>query len=270
MRLSRHAAGNDVFWALNNEALPPGFTLAILLGMRRNDMLEVLAAVPRAAAPQSALLPPVETGYEVWACGVTYLRSRVERESESTVADVYAKVYEAARPEIFFKATGGRVVGHGDQIRIRKDSDWNVPEPELTLVINRYGEIVGYTAGNDVSSRSIEGENPLYLPQAKTYDGSCALGASIHLAGEEDLADLPIDLIIRRAGADVFRGEARTSQMKRTFGELAAYLYRETSFPIGTFAMTGTGIVPAAPFTLERGDEVEITVGAVTLINSVA
>jgi len=273
MRLSRYAAGDDSRWALDDQALSPHITLAFLLSMRREEMDRVLARLPKTALVDLGmpdLLPPIEAKHEVWACGVTYLRSRIERESESTVADVYAKVYEADRPEIFFKATGPRVVGHGQPIRVRRDSAWNVPEPELTLVINRFGEIVGYTVGNDVSSRSIEGENPLYLPQAKTYDGSCALGPAIVLASEEELADLPIDLSIRRDEAVVFKGEARTSQMKRSFVELAAYLYRETSFPYGAFAMTGTGIVPTAEFTLTSGDQVDITVGNLTLSNPVA
>lgn len=212
-------------------------------------------------------LPPIEQTQEVWASGVTYLRSRVEREAESTVADVYAKVYEAERPEIFFKAVGWRVSGPWDKIRIRKDSDWNVPEPELTLVINRCGQIVGYTVGNDVSSRSIEGENPLYLPQAKCYDGSCALGPGIVLV--EDPGDVAINLLITRDGKEVFNGDARTSQMKRTFPELAEYLTREMSFPAGVFLMTGTGIVPGDGFTLQPDDVVKITVGELTLENVV-
>ncbi|RYY09404.1 MAG: fumarylacetoacetate hydrolase, partial [Alphaproteobacteria bacterium] len=175
-------------------------------------MMEVLRVLPKEKG-EGTLLPPIEASGEVWASGVTYLRSRVEREAESSVADVYATVYEAARPEIFFKALGHRVVAHGEGIRVRGDSDWNVPEPELTLVANRFGEIVGYTAGNDVSSRSIEGENTLYLPQAKCYDGSCALGPGIVLAS--DPGDVRIGLSIIREGVEVFSGEARTSQMKR-------------------------------------------------------
>lgn len=212
-------------------------------------------------------MPPIEPTQEVWASGVTYLRSRVEREAESTVADVYAKVYEAERPEIFFKAIGWRVSGPWDKIRIRKDSDWNVPEPELTLVINRFGEIVGYTAGNDVSSRSIEGENPLYLPQAKCYDGSCALGPGIVLGEPGDTA---INLSIHRDGKEVFSGDANTSQMKRRFAELAEYLTKEMSFPFGAFLMTGTGIVPGDGFTLQVDDVVRVTVGELVLENVVA
>ena len=161
-------------------------------------------------------------------------------------------MYEAERPELFYKAAGWRVVGPGDAIRVRADSRWNVPEPELTLVINRRGEIVGYSAGNDVSSRDIEGENPLYLPQAKVYNGSCALGPGIHLAGPDELTDVPIGLKIARGGQTVFEGETRTSRMKRNFEDLAAYLYRELDFPRGAFLMTGTGIVPQESFSLAR------------------
>ena len=197
------------------------------------------------------------------------MRSRVEREAESSVADVYAKVYNAARPEIFFKSVGWRTVRHEGLIRIRQDSNWNVPEPELTLVINKHLEIVGYTVGNDVSSRSIEGENPLYLPQAKTYDGSCAIGPSIVLASEEEMTNLPIHISILRDSVEVFKEDASTSQMKRPLIELAEYVGRETSFPRGVFLMTGTGIVPGQEFTLRHLDEVTITVGELTLVNTV-
>ena len=168
------------------------------------------------------------------------------------------------------KAAGWRVVGPADPIRVRSDSHWNVPEPELTLVINRRGEIVGYCAGNDVSSRDIEGENPLYLPQAKVYDGSCALGSGIVLAAAEALVDLPIRLAITRGRSRVFEGETRTSQMKRNFSELAAYLYRELAFPHGAFLMTGTGIVPPDEFTLAANDRIRITIDPIgTLENTV-
>ncbi len=216
-----------------------------------------------------AMLAPIDAHHEVWASGVTYLRSRVERESESSAADVYAKVYEADRPELFFKALGWRVVGPGQRIRIRKDSEWNVPEPELTLVINAHREIVGYTIGNDVSSRSIEGENPLYLPQAKSYDGSCAIGPGIVLASLEEIEQLTISLTISRNGEEVFTGETAISQMKRKLPELVEYLTREMSFPDGVLLMTGTGIVPSYPFTLEVGDVVTIKIGELTLTNPV-
>jgi len=206
----------------------------------------------------------------VWASGVTYLRSREAREAESTVRDVYARVYDAQRPELFFKATGWRVAGHQAPIRIREDSHWNVPEPELTLVINAHREIVGYCAGNDVSSRDIEGENPLYLPQAKVYNGSCALGPGIVLADVEPLRDLSIGVTVSRAGRAIFQGETRTGQMKRTLDDLVAYLGRELEFPRGVFLMTGTGIVPSSDFSMQGGDVVRITVGSLTLENEVA
>jgi 2-dehydro-3-deoxy-D-arabinonate dehydratase len=215
------------------------------------------------------LMAPVEEDQEVWAAGVTYLRSKVEREAESSVADVYGRVYEAERPELFFKSVGSRVVGDGGKIRIRRDSAWNVPEPELTVIVNNSGEVFGYTVGNDVSSRSIEGENPLYLPQAKCYDGACALGPSIVIATAEEVANLPIHLSIVREGEEVFVGDASTSQMKRSVTELTEHLVRETTFAKGVFLLTGTCIVPTNDFTLQPGDKVSITVGELTLTNEV-
>jgi len=176
MYLTRHESADGPRWALDGRSLAKDFTLARLLRLPAADMPGFLRAMAGTGAASGALLAPIESGGEVWAAGVTYLRSREAREAESTVKDVYSKVYDAARPELFSKAPGWRVVGHGMPIRIRRDSRWNVPEPELTLVVNAHGEIVGFCAGNDVSSRDIEGENPLYLPQAKIYDGSCALG----------------------------------------------------------------------------------------------
>jgi len=211
---------------------------------------------------------------EVWASGVTYLRSKVGRQEESKNAggsDFYARVYEAERPELFFKATPSRVVPHGGKVRIRKDSTWDVPEPELTLVITSNGKIVGYTIGNDMSSRSIEGENPLYLPQAKTYDGCAALGPCIFVTQKPLSENTMIQLEIERGGKNVFEGNIAISQIKRKFTELVEFLYRETSFPNGSFLMTGTGIVPGNEFTLQQGDQISITIEPVgTLVNSVA
>jgi 2-dehydro-3-deoxy-D-arabinonate dehydratase len=178
-------------------------------------------------------------------------------------------VYVAPRPELFFKSIGWRVVAHEHPVRIRADSPWNVPEPELTLMLNRLGEIVGYTAGNDMSSRSIEGENPLYLPQAKIYDGSCALGPEIHLLDANAMRDLPIAISIERNGEDIFQGETRISNMSRRLEDLAASLFQELSFPHGAFLMTGTGIVPPDHFTLAWQDEITIQVGDVHLKNIV-
>ncbi|WP_438010727.1 fumarylacetoacetate hydrolase family protein [Sorangium sp. So ce321] len=223
--------------------------------------------------PDVPLLAPIDA-QDVWAAGVTYERSRNARKEESAGGgDFYDRVYDAERPELFFKATPRLVVGPGAPVRIRRDSSWNVPEPELSLVVSAAGRIVGYTAGNDVSSRSIEGDNPLYLPQAKVYDGCCALGPAIALADEPglDLRALSIQLVIRRKGEAVFAGETSTARMRRAPEELVAYLTRELSFPAGVVLMTGTGIVPPDSFTLEPGDVVEITIpGAGTLVNPVS
>ena len=210
---------------------------------------------------------------EIWASGVTYMRSKIGRQEESKNAgggDFYGKVYEAERPELFFKATHHRVANPGGKVRIRKDSTWNVPEPELTLMITSSGKIVGYTIGNDMSSRSIEGENPLYLPQAKTYDGCAAVGPCIYVTKEPLSPDTVIDLEIKRSGETVFQGDVELNQLKRKPEELVSFLYRECSFPNGSLLMTGTGIVPSSDFSLQSGDEIIITIGLIgTLINTV-
>jgi 2-dehydro-3-deoxy-D-arabinonate dehydratase len=270
MYLTRHQTYIGPRWALDGKFLPGGLDLAGLLALSKSQLNDVLKAVQTSEAAVGDLLPPIEASQEVWACGVTYLRSRDARKEESqSAADAYDKVYDAERPEIFFKSAGWRAVGHGVPIRIRKDSSWNVPEPELTLVINAGGEIVGYTVGNDVSSRDIEGENPLYLPQAKSYTGSCAVGPGIQIADVEGMTDLPIHLVIERDGKSIFDDTAATSQMKRTPTELVSYLYRELSFPHGALLMTGTCLVPGGDFTLTEGDLVRITVGERTLENRV-
>jgi 2-dehydro-3-deoxy-D-arabinonate dehydratase len=216
------------------------------------------------------VLAPVDA-QETWAAGVTYRRSRDARMEESSQKDVYDLVYDAERPEIFLKATPQRVSDPGEPVTIRSDSTWDVPEPELALVLNRHGEIVGYTVGNDMSSRSIEGENPLYLPQAKIYDGSASLGPVVVLASEigNPLA-LRIELVIERGGSEAFRGETSTEQIHRSLDELAAYLFRGSAHPEGAFLMTGTGIVPPDDFTLQDGDVVHVTIeGIGTLTNPV-
>lgn len=209
---------------------------------------------------------------EVWAAGVTYFRSRTARmeEAESAGGDVfYDKVYDADRPELFFKATAPRTRGHQDKVAIRDDSTWDVPEPELTLAINSEGKIFGYTIGNDMSSRSIEGENPLYLPQAKVYTGSCAIGPCLHV-GHAPGPDTAISIGIARGGEVVFNGETQASQLKRSFNELAGYLFRSNEFRYGAYLMTGTGIVPDSDFTLQAGDLISISIdGAGTLVNEV-
>lgn len=270
MLLTRHLTVSGPRWAADGRFLPQAFTLDFLLECPAARIADVILALVGDEAASGQLLPPIEPAQEVWASGVTYLRSRDARKAESATGDIYERVYEAPRPELFFKAVGWRVVGPAAAIRVRADSRWNVPEPELTLVINRAGEIIGFTAGNDVSSRDIEGENPLYLPQAKVYNGSCALGPGILLASADDLADVPIGLQIARGGQIVFAGETRTSRMKRGFEELAAYLYKELAFPRGAFLMTGTGIVPAESFSLAPGDRVRVEVGELVLENETA
>ncbi|MDQ3360780.1 MAG: fumarylacetoacetate hydrolase family protein [Actinomycetota bacterium] len=270
MYLSRHRTTAGPRWALDGRHLPEDFALGRLLEGPAAEGHAYLEGLETGDAAEDSLLPPVEPYQEVWASGVTYEQSREARELESADADAYARVYGADRPELFFKAHGWRVVGHGDNVRVRKDSRWNVPEPELVLVLNSRMETLGYTAGNDVSSRDIEGENPLYLPQAKVYDGSCALGPGIVLVGPDGMRDLPIRLRISRDGRVAFEGEVSTSRMKRSFEELAEYLGRELTLPSGAFLMTGTGIVPEEEFTLTPGDRVEVSVGELVLENDVA
>lgn len=265
--ITRHQTADGPRWALDGQYLPQSFTLAALLAQPRDAMTQQLQ--PSADAADGALLPPLESDHEVWASGVTYLRSRDARQAESSVGDVYATVYDAERPELFLKALGWRVVAPDGTVYIRHDSTWDVPEPEIVLVVNSAMEIIGYCAGNDMSSRSIEGENPLYLPQAKIYDGSCALGPGIQLAAPEDLRELPVHLTITRDGEQVFAGETGANQMKRHFEELVQYLGVALAFPHGVFLMTGTGVVPPESFTLRAGDQVEVQVGALTLRNVV-
>lgn len=210
---------------------------------------------------------------EIWASGVTYMRSKVARMEESKKAGggtFYDRVYDADRPELFFKATARRTVPHQGTVRIRKDSTWDVPEPELTLLISSEGTIEGYTIGNDMSSRSIEGENPLYLPQAKTYEGCAALGPCIYLSGRPIDANAMISLQISREGEEVFSGSVSINTMKRNHQDLVDYLFRECQFPQGCFLMTGTGIIPPDEFTLKPGDTTKITIEHIgTLVNRV-
>lgn len=269
MYLTHHQTKAGPRWALDGHYLPSNLSLSFLLQLPQTKLESFLSGLPKGEHATGLLLPPVEATQEVWASGVTYLRSRDARTAESEVKDIYERVYEAERPELFLKATGRRAVGHGMPIRIRRDSRWNVPEPELTLVINKDLEVVGYTVGNDVSSRDIEGENPLYLPQAKVFNGSCAVGPGITLSDEETLSDVPIRAEIRRGGTQVFLGEIRSSQMKRKPSELAGYLGRELDFPDGVLLMTGTGIVPPDDFSLEPGDVVKISVDNISLVNEV-
>ena len=217
------------------------------------------------------LLPPIQQ-QEIWASGVTYLRSRDARMEESKTAGgdtFYDNVYDAERPELFFKATAGRTVGTNDFVRIRRDSTWDVPEPELTLFITAKGKIAGYTVGNDMSSRSIEGENPLYLPQAKSYDRCAGLGPCLFASATPINPATLISLTINRAEQPAFSAQIAISQMKRQHQELVDYLFRECSFPHGVFLMTGTGIVPPNSFTLQSGDEILITIDAIGTLRNI-
>ncbi len=217
------------------------------------------------------LLAPI-VSQEVWAAGVTYYRSRTARMAESHDAgadNFYDRVYTAERPELFFKSTAHRVAGPGQSVRIRRDSKWNVPEPELALVITREQKIVGYTIGNDMSSRDIEGENPLYLPQAKVYDRSCALGPCILVTKEIPGSSTEISLEILRSGGRVFAGSTTLAQLKRTPDSLVEFLYRDNSFPQGCILLTGTGIVPPDDFTLQSGDEIRIAIDSIGTLENV-
>jgi 2-dehydro-3-deoxy-D-arabinonate dehydratase len=269
MFLTKHRTAAGPRWAADGRFLSSAFQLGAMLQEPGAGMAGFVGAMAEAYAATGEVLAPLDADHEVWASGVTYLRSREAREAESSVKDVYARVYDARRPELFFKAIGWRVVGHLTPIRVRDDSKWNVPEPELTLVINAGGQIVGYTVGNDVSSRDIEGENPLYLPQAKVYNGSCALGPGIMLEDPDRLRDLQVDITLTRQDRLAFEGTIRTSQIKRSLEELVEYLYRELAFPRGAFLMTGTGIVPPHEFSMTRGDVVRITIGDLRLENPV-
>jgi 2-dehydro-3-deoxy-D-arabinonate dehydratase len=242
----------------------------------RENLLDHLSRIispasrTEAPAPQD-LLSPIGS-QEVWAAGVTYYRSRDARMEESKSSgggDFYDRVYSAARPELFFKATPHRVVGPGARVAIRSDASWSVPEPELVLFVTPGGKIAGYTIGNDMSSRDIEGENPLYLPQAKVYDRSCALGPCLLISDEALPPSTGISMEIRREGKVSFSGATTLKEMKRKPEELARYLYHSSSFPSGCFLFTGTGIVPPDSFTLREGDEISITIPPIGTLSNV-
>jgi len=236
--------------------------------------IETHSSISNSAWLKNKLMDAPIGNQEIWAAGVTYLRSkeaRMEESKQSGGSDFYAKVYEADRPELFFKSTASRCVGSGQSVYIRRDSAWNVPEPELTLFANRSGKIVGYTIGNDMSSRDIEGDNPLYLPQAKSYDGSAAIGPCLWIPGRTIDAQTNISMRIERERGVVFSGVISISQMKRTHEELISYLFREMSFPHGVYLMTGTCLVPPNDFTLHPGDKIVIAIDGIgELINTVA
>ncbi len=269
MILTRHWDNDGPRWALDGYYMPRAFKLEMLLQVPAPSVQEVLSCLSTDQEANGHILAPIEPSQEVWASGVTYLRSREARKAESERGDIYDDVYDAERPELFFKAIGWRVVGDGGDVGIRSDSAWNAPEPELVLLINSRMEVVGYTAGNDMSSRDIEGSNPLYLPQAKVYERSCAIGRGIKICPEEEISSIDIRLTIYRGGSCVFDAETNTAQMKRTLRELVDYLSKSMSFPNGVFLMTGTGIVPDEDFTLLEGDEVHVRVGELQLTNRV-
>jgi 2-dehydro-3-deoxy-D-arabinonate dehydratase len=284
MRLCRFAA--DDRDSVRVGLITAGDTLLDLTGagvdrmqtlLERAELADELARFARAGLPEHTLsdvrlMTPVES-QEVWAAGVTYLRSKQARMVESEFsADVYDRVYDAARPELFFKSLPDKVVSPGDAVGIRRDARWNVPEPELALVISASGRIVGFTIGNDMSSRDIEGENVLYLPQAKIYACSCAVGPWIVVGPtEDDVRAWTIQLDIQRGDRCVFEGETRASQIKRSFAELVEYLFRSQHFPNGVVLLTGAGIIPPDAFTLAADDRVRITISGIgTLENPVA
>jgi 2-dehydro-3-deoxy-D-arabinonate dehydratase len=245
----------------------------------RDDLTAFLRRLVRRSQPlrrapkATDLLAPID-GQEVWAAGVTYMRSRTARMAESKGAggsDFYDRIYRAERPELFFKATAHRTVGHEGAMHLRRDSRWIVPEPELTLAIGRHGRLVGYTIGNDLSCRDLEGENPLYLPQAKTFVGCAALGPGILVTRRRLPRPTAISLDIRRRGRSVYRGATRVAEIRKPFDVLVDYLFRDNAFPAGCFLMTGTGVVPPGRFCLRRGDEVRIEIAPIgTLVNRMA
>lgn len=264
-------------WILDEDVWRYGPTLSFDALFQAEDprqwlegQLEQFSDVGAGPEEGASLRPPLES-QEIWAAGVTYIRSREARMEESErEADIYDRVYDAERPELFFKATPHRVVGDGEEVQIRSDSDWNVPEAELVLAINRQGTIFGYSIGNDMSSRSIEGANPLYLPQAKIYDGSCALGPCLYVSETPLASSTEIAIRVIRDDEEVFEGRTSLSEMKRQPEELVRYLFRDNSFPDGCYLLTGTGIVPSADFTLEHGDRIAITIDPIgTLTNTV-
>ena len=269
-----HVLGPDGMKRLASGTVEEG-PRSVLLDITLDDVLGGRGPTVAEAARRDGESPPGDAGLaapvgtqEIWAAGVTYVRSRDARMEEAIEATPYDRVYEAERPELFCKCAGWRVRGPAETIAVRGDSTWDVPEPELTLVLDAGARVVGYTIGNDVSSRSIEGENTLYLPQAKTYDGSCAIGPAIVPASEVE-PPFTIHMTIERDGRTVYGGSTSTGEMRRSFEDLAAYLGRALTFPAGAFLMTGTGLVPDPPFTLEAGDAVRIGIDGLGTLENV-
>jgi 2-dehydro-3-deoxy-D-arabinonate dehydratase len=262
------AGSETLVYAAEDGIHPLAATLGELLAAGRLE-LEAAVDAARASEPvtvaRASVLAPVDT-QEVWASGVTYVRSRAARMSESVAADVYSRVYDAPRPELFLKAPAWRVPAPGSPLRIRRDSKWDVPEPELALVVTAGGEIAGYLVGDDMSSREIEGDNPLYLPQAKIYDDSLGLSDTIVLARDSAWEHTEIRIAITRGETVVYAGAISTAEMHRSFDELVGYLFRELSHPSGVVLLTGTGLVPPDEITLESGDEVTIEIDGVGVL----
>ena len=271
LQLVRLDIGGEARWAVRTQAGDAPLRVG-LDDLLRMSLAEARATVDVPEIPVDlggSVLPPVDS-QEVWAAGVTYERSRAGRVEESSEAGVYDRVYLARRPEVFFKATAQRVVADGQPVGVRADSPWNAPEPELGLVLNARGEIFGYVVGNDVSSRSIEGENPLYLPQAKVYDRSCSLGPGIVPVWAAPELPFDIGLRVSRGDAVAYQGTTSTASITRPFEDLAGWLMAALTFPVGAVLLTGTGIVPDESFTLRAGDVVTIDIpGIGTLTNPV-
>jgi 2-dehydro-3-deoxy-D-arabinonate dehydratase len=243
-------------------------SLTDLLSMRVQDARTIIDGADKSVPAPTGLVAPIDKYHEVWACGVTYLRSKVGRMEESEIPDLYSRVYDAERPEIFYKSIGWRVVPNGEPVGIRRDSGWDVPEAEVVLVVNSHQEIFGFTVGNDMSSRSIEGDNTLYLPQAKSYEKSCTIGSFIVPSWEISEAVFPFTLSVERDSVEVFAGSSSSGQMKRGFAELVDWLFRSLPMPHGAMLFTGTGIVPEADFTLQEGDVVKIDAGVLGNLNN--
>ena len=252
----------------NGEFFSINHSLTDLLSMGMQEARSIIEAANTSVKAPAQLVAPIDSHQEVWACGVTYLRSKVGRMEESDVPDLYSRVYEAERPEIFYKSIGWRVIPNGEPVGIRRDSGWDVPEAEVVLVVNSQQEIFGYTIGNDMSSRSIEGENTLYLPQAKSYEKSCTIGSFIIPSWEIAEAVFPYTLKIERDGVEVFSESSSSAQMKRGFTQLVDWFFRTLPMPSGAMLFTGTGIVPSADFTLDEGDFVKIDGGVLGHLNN--
>jgi 2-dehydro-3-deoxy-D-arabinonate dehydratase len=252
----------------NGEFFSISHSLTDLLSMGMQEARSIIEAASTSVKVPTHLVAPIDPYQEVWACGVTYLRSKVGRMEESEIPDLYSRVYDAERPEVFYKTVGWRVIPNGEPVGIRRDSGWDVPEAEAVLVVNSYQEIFGYTLGNDMSSRSIEGENTLYLPQAKSYEKSCTIGSFIIPSWEISEAVFPFTLSVERNGAEVFAGKSSSGEMKRGFKELVDWLFRTLPMPHGAMLFTGTGIVPSADFTLHEGDVVKIDGGVLGQLNN--